>query len=410
MAISPGALAPKLREKATEEGKAIIKGFGEIRIIDYLFGISMIFIGISVAGLPFGTVTAGLLVVIALSRSARVANPMVGVFGTLMMLTIFYAAVMSYTFGISEPGQIVRRVVRIAIVIFLVMVIADKRVDFKSMTLGMATGLIANVPVFYAGLNSNNYGGHLTGWINDKNQSGLWYATVGLTVVVAFEKRLHRFIAIPLFLVMIYLTGSRTSTAAFIFGVLWLAIAPKLNIISKIGLAAFIVWAVDWLTENLAQNEAFGDRTGTDALRERIDEASYEKVQLEPWTGLGYGQATVEVQDLTFFFHNSFWTLMVEAGWFYMLAVVFMSIWAVLLLKQPQEKLAIDRSDAMQKKLSSRKVMAEATMVLLFICSWRLGEVFLTVPWAMAVGLGLSYLATPKNRAEEYGYSEPRSS
>lgn len=87
-----------------------------------------------------------------------------------------------------------------------------------------------------------------------------------------------------------------------------------------------------------------------------------------------------------------------------------MSIWAVLLLKQPQEKLAIDRSDAMQKKLSSRKVMAEATMVLLFICSWRLGEVFLTVPWAMAVGLGLSYLATPKNRAEEYGYSEPRSS
>lgn len=402
MAVAHQAKRPGFRESAIADAKYVADEFGKIRLIDFIFGIAMIQQSLIVGGMPLGNLAAGVLVFLAFNRKTDFYNRHSGAFTSLIVLAIFYTASTSVLFGISTTGETIRRAIKIGIVVGVALLLADKRIDFRSLILGMTSGLIANVPVFYAGLNSNTYGGYLTGWVPDKNQAGLWYATVGLLMVMSLKKRNHRILAIITFLVLIYLTGSRTSTAAYLFGLLWMIIARYLNLLMKLGLGAFIIWAVDWLTQNLAQNEAFGDRTGTDALRQRIDEAAWAKVQSAPFTGLGYGQATVKVEELTFFFHNSFWTLLVEGGWVYAIAIVGLTVWAVFLLRQPQEhKTNQYGTDIDVKKIHQRMVLGEAGMVLLFICSWRLGEVFLTIPWALAMGLALSMLSTPIEKTEQ---------
>ena len=377
-------------QRAGAEVKDLADSTGKVKIPDFLFGFAMVFLSVQLpGGLPLGTVAVVFYTIYTFMRKAEFENPRANVFVMLMMLCVGFTALTSITLGQSETADVIRRVVRLLIVIAFVGVIADRRVDFKSMILGTASALVANVPVFYAGLSSNTYGGYLTGWIPDKNVSGLWYAIIGLLLVVSLDKRHHKILAVLLFGVFIYLTGSRTSTAAFIFGLIWLFVAARLNLIAKICLGAFVVWAVEYLTANFANTAAFGDRTGTDALRERIDAASLEKLHNTPWSGLGYGQATVNVQDLTFFFHNSFWSLIVEGGYIYMIAVVALMIVAVYAWKQPGEL-----------RGKKRIVIGEAALVLLFICSWRLGEVLLTTPWAMAVGLALAQLAVFRNRRE----------
>ncbi len=375
---------PTLRDRAATEMREIADEVGKIRIVDFVFGFFMIFVGINVAGLPLGTLAAGGIAFIALTRKSSFLAPRAGTFTVLMVLSILFATAESFLFGVSTNGQIIRRVVRLLIIVTLVLVIADRRIHLKSLLFGITTALVFNVLAFYAGLAPDTYGGYLTGFLNDKNQSGLWYAIIGLLLLIHLGKKNHRIIAVLAFGSFVFLTGSRTSLAAFAFGLLWFVIARFLNLVAKIGLGAAVVWAVDYVTENFAESPIFGDRSGSDALRQRIDDASQAKIDQTPWSGLGYGQATVELEGgRTFFFHNSFWTLIVEGGYLYMLAVVALMILAVFVWKQPR-----------QKSGGNRQVAGEAAMVLIFICSWRLGEVLLTVPWALAVGLALHYLST----------------
>ena len=56
---------------------------------------------------------------------------------------------------------------------------------------------------------------------------------------------------------------------------------------------------------------------------------------------------------------------------------------------------------------TQRIVIAEAAMVIILIASQRLGEVILTVPWAIVVGLALLYLnPDDKLDASDSGHAE----
>lgn len=360
---------------------------GKIRMPEFLMGILMVGAGVPVAGLfPLGTIAIMGLIWIGLRQRKTYEVPMMGLVIAVFILAYSFVTFSSIVAGDIDSLTLIKRIIRLVLVAILVIVIAEKRINLRSTLLGVGSGLVLNAIGFYAGIAPNNYGGVLSGWLNDKNVSGLYYAFFGFLLLTIIRKRSHQIYAFLMFSGFLWLTGSRTSMAAYVFAIIWVFISPNLNIIFKCVSGYLMILTVEFVEKNFAQAGEFADRAGSDALRERIDEASLMKVNEAPWQGIGLGKATVHIQERDFFFHNSYWSLLVEGGWVYLSLTLFLSLVCVFLWKQANSK---------------RVTYAEAAMVLLFICAGRLGEVFLTFPWSFALGLALSYTAFPISKLYE---------
>lgn len=367
-----------------QEARILAEGTGSLKMVEVIAGALLVTMGVPFFGFPMALMVLAILVVLRIGQPSRVDVPNRSLFVAVLLLGLTYVAFASLNVGISTPEEVAKRLARISILLVVLLLIADRRIDFRSLILGLAFGLVINALAFYAGIAPNTYDGALTGWLNDKNVSGLYYGIIPIFMFGLFPKRSHRIITLLVFLPLLWATMSRTSMAGLLIGVLWILFAQKANIVVKFGLGAFVAWFFEWLQTNFADSPVFGDRTGTDLLRSRIDEASWEKVSSAPWSGWGLGQATVDVQNHRFFFHNSYWTLLVEGGVIWLVLVTGLTLLAVFVWKQ-------------NGVLKNQRILtAEAAAVFLAICSWRLGEVMLTLPWVFAVGLALCLTARPK--------------
>ncbi|MEZ7692651.1 MULTISPECIES: O-antigen ligase [Rothia] len=387
--------ATRYGQAAKAEAKYLASSVSKLSMLDFWAGFGLIFIGITTAffAMPVGTVVVMVLVLYNLTKPAKIENTYNGLFFTILLLAIGWALFETLTFNSFPIEYAIRRAVRMAVVVLLALQIAQKKIDIRSLLFGVAFGLLVNVIGFYAGIAPDNYGGTLTGWLNDKNQSGLYYALFGFLFVAMVRKTSHRLAAIAITAGMLWLTGSRTSLAAYAFAVLWLYFSYRLNLFGKAVLAYLFYLGVNYLEDNFARAGAFADRLGSDLLRERIDETMYRMIDVVPWYGGGLGTAQVWLQNRYFYFHNSYMTLVQEAGWLYMIVIVALMISAAFIWKQPR---------------AQRIVIAEAAMVIIIITSQRLGEVILTVPWAIVVGLALLYLNPDKDLdASDSGHHEP---
>ena len=157
-------------------------------------------------------------------------------------------------------------------------------------------------------------------------------------------------------------------------------------------------WAIGFITEDFADASVFGDRTGTDILRARIDEMSWAKVQQTGFFGQGLGEAYVYdvAGERTWFFHNSYWSAFVEGGWIWVLGVV-----AVTLLVAVRP---LSNND-----WTVYQVIAQGVGIALLICALRLGEVFYTLPWGICMGyvIRVSIIESYTNQSVElFGYDK----
>ena len=371
--------ATRFGQVAKAEAKYLASSVSKLSMLDFWAGFGLIFIGITTAffALPVGTVVVMVLVLVNLTRPAKIENPHNSLFFAILLLAIGWALFETLAFNNFPIEYAIRRAVRMAIVVLLALQIAQKKIDVRSLLFGVAFGLLFNFIGFYTRIAPDTYGGVLTGWLNDKNQSGLYYALFGFLFVAMAQKTKHRVIAICITSGMLWLTGSRTSLAAYAFAILWLYFSHRLNLFGKAILAYLFYLGVNFLEDNFARAGSFADRLGSDLLRQRIDEAMYRMIDVVPWYGGGLGTAQVPIQNRYFYFHNSYMTLVQEGGWVYMIVIVSLMVSVTFFWKQPRVP---------------RIVIAEATMVIILITSERLGEVILTVPWAITVGLALLYL------------------
>lgn len=367
-----------------QEARILAEGTGSLVLLEIIAGAFLVTMGVPLFGFPMGLLVLAVLALLRLSKPSRFDVPKRNIFMLIMLGGLTYVAVASLNVGISTPDDVIRRLARISILLLVLILIADRRIDFRSLILGLAIGLTVNAIAFYTGIAPDRYEGALTGWLNDKNVSGLYYGAIPILMFGLFPRVSHRVLTLLIFLPLLWQTGSRTSMAGLLIGVFWILFAQKANVFLKFGLGAFVAWLFEWLQTNFADSPLFGDRTGSDQLRLRIDEASWEKVSSAPWSGWGLGQATVQIMDKTFYFHNSYWTLLVEGGLIWLVIVTGLSLLAVFIWKQ-------------NIPAGYRVLTAEAVMVFLAICSWRLGEVILTLPWVFSVGLALSLTARPKS-------------
>lgn len=348
---------------------------GNTRIVDAAL---MMFFVVRVAtpgiGLPVNDVAGLLLVAIAAFR--RPTRQLGGTtwFSAIAVILVAFLVIVAIATGPAQAD--VTRLGRILILLFLAGFIASGRIDIVSGLKGFSVGLLANIPLFYAGIAPDTYGGLLTGFLNDKNVAGFTYAIMTVLLFLIYTKIWTRILLAGAGVAAVVLTDSRTSMAALAAALIWLLCARYLGPFFRIILAALLLSGFFYAENNLSQVGAYAAREGSDELRDRIDAASLEKTLSAPWYGHGLGEATAEVAGDPWFYHNSYWGLITEGGYIFLIAIL-----AVLAFAGFQ-------FFGKGRQTPEARIVEAATIVIL-LCSFRLGEVFITLPTFITIGIGV---------------------
>lgn len=356
------------------------------RLFEAVLAIGLVVEVFSAPGLPipFAEFSAILLLLLASFREPRRDLSQYGV------LALGALALVGYLVAVTVHNDLdpTRRATRITLLILLIYAIASERIDIKGILYGMTAGALINVPLFYAGLAPDTYGGYLTGFLGDKNVSGLFYALLPVLLVATMRRMGPKLLVLGAGFALTFLTGSRTSMAALLCAVVWILVSPYLGWALRLALGVVLGWFVSWAEVNLADLGIFGDRTGTDWFREQIQEASAEKVADTSFFGQGLSTAFVELDNVSMFFHNSYLGLLVEGGWPFLIVVVGAYLWLCL------------RPFARTHRSPSRVAVEAATLIIL-VASLQLGEVFITIFGAIVLGCGL--LLSAQEDEEDHG-------
>ncbi|MGO1452847.1 ABC transporter permease [Microbacterium sp.] len=384
--MSSASLSPA-GDSATTVGKRlrtgtadVLSGIGRWRIPELILFACLIFEG-ALFGLPlpFNQVVMVGIIVLALSRRPHVDLGKLQLIVPILAIALFYIAMISM---FADPTEFAsdwkRRLIRLGLTAVLILVLATGRIDFRSALAGLGAGLIFNAVAFYMGLAPDYYGGYLSGFFEDKNVAGMAYAVFGVLMLAVIDRRWLRILLVIGFAVLVWETGSRTSISAFGAGVLWILVSPYLSIVGRwvLGIAVYV--GVDVLAEDFSQIGIFSDRDGSDVLRNRIDAASELKVGDAGFFGSGLGEAYIVFPDdptKVWFFHNSYWSALVEGGWPWLALILVITV--VFALRP------------FTRDLSAQEIAAQAATITLLICAWRLGEVLFTVQWAVVIAFAI---------------------
>ncbi|NHA67525.1 O-antigen ligase family protein [Phycicoccus flavus] len=383
-----GPAAP-VRSRADLLGVLRDPGAEPTRLVDLLLGALVLLAWIPPrmpSGVSVGLIAGAALVVLGLSRrpAFTLSGPQsrLGWLVPAMSLVLVYAVAVSIASPDTSLNGWPRRLSRLLLVLLLFVVLAQGRIHYPSLVRGMGLGLVANAVLFEVGLAPRPYGDYLSGFLLDKNVAGLVCAVVGLLLAGLARTPPRAALVLGVTVVLLWLTGSRTSLAALGCGIAWLWLRPRLGVLGRIVLVAALAFVVEFVEANYARIGVFAGRFGSDQLRERIDDASYEKVRETPWTGSGLGEAYVRVDGDTFFFHNSYWAAFVEGGW-------------VLVVAYAAVTLLVGVGLLRAGRTTRPWAAAEAANLAVLVCALRLGEVFGTTVAMTALAAGvLGLLAT----------------
>lgn len=130
----------------------------------------------------------------------------------------------------------------------------------------------------------------------------------------------------------------------------------------------------------------FGNRTGSDQLRDRVATQEFNLVKQKPIFGHGAGTATVMVNFGTtkFFFHNSYLALVEEAGTVGLAALVLLLFGSFLAL------VSLDTTD--------RQSLLEGGLIGVAVMGINLGEVLVELSAAVVIGYALAHLMAVRRR------------
>lgn len=358
---------------------------GETRIIDaVIMAIFILRMPAPGIGLPINDLAGLALIGIAAFR--RPTRTLAGAqwYPAICVVIMAYLGLNALVSGVEQSD--IDRGGRIFIMMVMAAFIATGRIDIASGLKGYALALLVNVPLFYAGIAPDTYGGLLTGYLNDKNVAGLTYALLTVLLLLLANRIWVRFAVILVGSGCVVLTDSRTSMAALAAAMIWLGVARFLGPFWRICLAGLLYAGFVYAETNLSTAGDYATtREGSDALRERIDAAALDKTLNAPWNGYGLGEAVARFDQESWLYHNAYWGLITEGG--YLLLIAFLALFALagfqFLAKGPTSR------DAR---------IIEASSIVVLLCAFRLGEVFITQQAFIVLGIGVA-IAAQRNQA-----------
>ena len=366
------------------------------RFADFVLGAVALF------AVPIPRAPGGFLVgqvalagLIALSITRRPSRSLAG----LKWLPWAAVAMLGYLVLISISGPDLslfgwpKRALRLALVLTALLVVVTGRIHYPSLVRGMAVGLLGNAVLFFAGVAPAPYGRLLSGFLLDKNQAGLAYAVVGI--------------------LLLGLTTDRRRQVAIVVATSAPGLGHRVaHVPGRARLRPGLVRPAPTAERRLAPAARGRVRRGP-AVRagevrpgRRVRRPGRHRLvpcadrrgilgQARPGAvaGQGLGEAWVNLPDgSTYFFHNSYWALLIEGGWVYLLATLVLTVWFCMrpLRSGPPPSL-VARS-------------GEAANLAVLICALRLGEVFGATTASIAIAAGLiGYLQAESLRSAGRG-------
>ena len=347
--------------------------WSQIKVLDFAIGA-----GIAVGGTIAisGSLTVSIAMCAAIIFVGSFRRPQLDISsGGLMLLAAIvlfgYLVLVSVQQG-TPWGQ---RIFRFSLILGMAAVIAQRRIDIRSLILGLVIGSIVNVPAFYAGLTPNDYPPYLTGWYGDKNVAGMYYAALGILGLFVFSRRwAGGWLALSS--VFLFLTGSRTSMSAFVLAVLWLALRNRVSVVMRLILTGVGVWLLVYIENTFARIGVFADRVDTDWFRGQIEQAMADKVAATPWYGGGLNEGYVILGGVRrAWFHDAYLQAFVEGGYVFLGAtlIAFAIVGLGLFSSRP--------------KVGRELLVAEAAVVVVLVCAWKIGEGFMTTIAFIVLGV-----------------------
>lgn len=275
-----------------------------------------------------------------------------------------------------------RRVLNISLYAALILAIASGRLNRVAVGRGLAIGLVVGIAWGVIELPSSSYMGRMTGPFGDPNAGGFLIAVCAALALPALTKRWQRWGLIVVSLAGVYLTESRTSLLAVVIMAVWIIFGRKGSPWLGLTAVGLLLWWVSTIPQDALASGAFADRAGSDALRARIFALEVEDVNRSPLIGNGAGTAKIDVEGLTFFYHSSYLAIRAEAGWVgFVLITALLGLVFLRLIRLPRGK---------------RNAWYEAALLGVAVCALNLGEVLLTLPTAIALGLAMQHVAAQK--------------
>ncbi len=352
------------------------------RLLEFLLGAVMLFAWAPPGAPSFLSVgLAAVAALVALATVRRPVDPLGGPGGSLGWLVPFllgllaYLTVVSITTPDDSLGGWPKRALRLVLVLAYLVAVVGGRLHYPSLVRGAAAGLLGNAVLFFAGVAPAPYGQYLSGYLLDKNQAGLSYTVVGLLLLGLVDGRRRQLAVVALTGALVWATGSRTSIAALVCGLAWFTLRPYLGTAGRLALVAAFFGAVQFVESRFSRVGVFVDRDGSDAFRQRIDDASMVKLDSAPFQGLGLGESWVDLEGRAYLFHNSYWAALVEGGWVLLAAYLFLTALVIGVRSRGAP--------------GSPWLGAQAANIAVLVCALRLGEVFgaTTAVTALAGGL-----------------------
>lgn len=346
----------------------------EVRITDFMLCIVLPFRSLDVGGLPVGELAMLALLGLMLFRRpvGHAGTPAVIVLGVTGLLGFLLFS------GFANDVDWTKRMGHMSIWAGLIWGGATGRLSLRSAGMGLGAGLTAAAGLALLGVGPDNYEGRLTGLLGDPNAGAYFIVTLGLLAVgfVDERRKLQAVAALPIVAALI-LTYSRTGLLAVAFALLWWAFGRRLGTLGGIAAVAALVWIVDNIPDDVVLFGPFSNRSGSDALRDRIIEQEYESLSIAPWYGHGPGTAKVVVDGSEFFFHNSYLAARQEGGWLALALVLVVIAYAFMRLSPA----------ARAGDLPS--IAAQSSLISVVVMSATLGEVLLDLPAAFAIAFTL---------------------
>lgn len=339
-------------------------------------------------GIPVSSVAAIMAVLYAFIAPQRLPKLELHTLpGWFVVLVLAVPSWMAFTSVVNGAPDI-RRLVNIGVFSALIIVLTGSRLNLSSVGRGLALAVVAGVAVGIALLPTSSYVGRMTGPLGDPNSAGYLIVVYTALALPSVKLRKYQLSLVALATAGVVLTDSRTSMLAMGIMTLWVALSRFLSSWLSVPIVASVLLWIISASETLA-SDAFPERAGSDALRERIYAVELADVAVNPIIGQGAGAAKVAIDGTTFFFHSSYLAIRAEAGWvgfiisLALLAAVFFSLLAL-----PRKR---------------RSYFHEAALIGVAVCAVNLGEVLLTLTAACAVSLSMRHVILARMQAGKDG-------
>lgn len=277
-----------------------------------------------------------------------------------------------------------KRIAHVVVFVLVVLGLARGRIPrgaaLDGLVIGLGASAATGIVSYFTGIGATSYTGRLTGLFGDPNVAGLQLAVLGPLAVMHIAKPKNQRLYALLLVAALLLAFSRTSILALAIVCAWLFIGRRLKPGAGVVLLAVLTAAVSFMPTSIQSIGPFSDRSGSDALRERIVESEMDLVRESPLIGHGAGTASLLVNQGSkrMYFHNSYLALAQESGF------ISLALYVAILLSTFVGLVRLRDVD--------RNPWLEASVIALVVCAVNLGEVLLDLTAAVAIGMAVHHI------------------